>query len=142
MFCKQLVSSLLLAVAISGCGLFSDSTDLEFAYRESSPGQTVEASFDASAISSGQIVFVGQLNTPNPCYRLEGKLSENGRQLTLDISAERSGSTTCETIVGRFIYEGAIQNLSAGTYDVTVRHRYDQTGWPTKEFKVTSLNVK
>src|SRR5688500_3049362 len=122
MIYRRFFACLALAASLSGCGLFSDSLQLDFTYRESAHGQTVEPSFDASGITSGQIVFAGQLNTPNPCYRLVGTLDENGNDLTLEISAERSGSTTCETIVGRFIYEGAITNLSPGTYALTVQH--------------------
>lgn len=134
-------TGLALALALGGCSFFSDSVELQFAYRESAHGQTIEPSFDASTISPNEIVFAGQLNTPNPCYRLVSKLADAGNALTLDISAESTRASTCESIVGRFIYEGAIQNLSSGTYQLKVRHHYDQAGWAAKEFNVT-LNVK
>jgi hypothetical protein len=138
---RKLNMVLALAVLVGGCGLWSDSLELLFDYFESGSGQVIEPSFDPSTISAGQIIFAGQLNTPVPCYRLVSDLDDNGSQLSMDIRATRSATVGCDTIVGRFIYSGAIRNLNPGTYSLRVRHIYDLPNWPAEEFSF-SLTVR
>ncbi|HEY0809760.1 MAG TPA: hypothetical protein VGD49_06335 [Longimicrobiales bacterium] len=129
------------SILTAGCSLFSDSIELDFDFTEQTPGQVVEPLFDPSTISSGQIIFAGQLNTPVPCYRLISELDDRGNALTLEIRATRSTSAACGTEVGRFIYSGAIRNLNPGTYALRVRLIYDVSDWPPIEFN-HSLNVR
>ncbi len=119
----------------AGCALFSDRAELIFTYDESAHGTVITPAVDVSALSGNEIVFVGQLNTPRPCYRLEGDLDVDGSQVTLTINARQTQSQNCETIVGRFIYQGSIRRLDAGTYQVLFRHVFDNAAFPTQEFE-------
>jgi hypothetical protein len=118
------------------CGVIEPGTELSFDYVESAHGTVVTPSVDASSLSSREVVFVGQLNTPKPCYKLEGDVSVDGTQITLTVDARETSSATCEAIVGRFIYQGSIRRVGAGTYQLKFRHKFDKSDWPTQEFTI------
>ena len=123
----------------SGCDSFSDDPELNFTYEESTHGVVVPPSVDAASLSRGEIVFVGQLNTPKPCYRLEADIDVADGRATLTVNARQTSTSNCETIVGRFLYQGSIRLLDAGNYQVLVRHKFDDSAWPLQEFTFSVL---
>jgi hypothetical protein len=123
----------------SACDAFTDDPEMIFTFEESAHGQVVPASVDAASLSQGEIVFVGQLNTPRPCYRLVGDLDVADGRVTLTVDARQNQAQNCETIVGRFLYQGSIRRLDAGNYQVLVRHKFDDAAWPIQEFTFSVL---
>ena len=126
---------------VIGCGALDGGPELGFDYLESSHGTVVTPSIDAASLAASVIVFVGQLNTPKPCYRLVADLDVDGSQVTITVQARENQVATCEVILGRFIYEGDVRRLKPGTYQVKIIHRFDKADWPAQEF-TSSVNVR
>lgn len=136
------ISHLLLLVGCTLAGPACDaSPELVFRFDESSHGTVITPSVDATSLSQSVIVFVGQLNTPRPCYRLTGDLDVEGSQVTLTVTARENTAPNCESIVGRFIYQGEIRRLNAGTHQVRFRHVFDKADWPDQEYNF-SITVR
>ena len=136
---RSIAGILACTILASGCDAFSDDPELNFAYEESTHGVVVPSSVDAASLSRGEIVFVGQLNTPRPCYRLEADIDVSDGRATLTVDARQNQAPNCETIVGRFLYQGSIRLLDAGNYQVLIRHEFDQADWPAQEFTISVL---
>jgi hypothetical protein len=111
-----------------------DSPELTFRFSEAGHGTVITPSVDATSLAQSVIVFVGQLNTPRPCYRLTGDLDVEGSEVTLTVNARENSAPNCESIVGRFTYEGEIRRLNAGTYQTRFRHVFDRPDWPDQQF--------
>ena len=117
------------------------SPELVFTFRDSGHGTVITPSADVTSLSRNVIVFVGQLNTPRPCYRLTGDLDVDGSQVTLTVNARQNSAPNCESMVGRFIYEGEIRRLDSGTYQVRFRHVFDIPDSAVQEFNF-SITVR
>ena len=129
------VSHLLLLVYCTLAGPACDaSPELAFRFEAGSHGTVITPSVDATSLSQSVIVFVGQLNTPRPCYRLTGDLDVQSGRVTLTVNARENLAPNCESIVGRFIYQGEVRRLDAGTYQVRFRHVFDKVDWPDQEY--------
>jgi hypothetical protein len=137
----RMVSMAVMAAMLVGCGGFlrQGVTLEEFEYGELTHGTEVSTSIDAQGFA-GEVVFVGQFNTPDPCHRINGRLDQRGSQLTLRLSAERT-RTGCADIVGAFRYAGAIRGLSAGTYQLKVVHEFPGSNWQRSELN-TSVTIR
>jgi hypothetical protein len=125
------------ALAALGSGACADEPELIFNFSESTHGVVITPSVDVASVSQNQIAFVGQLNTPRPCYRLVADADVSDGQITLTVTSRQNQSQTCEQIVGQFLYEGGLNGLDAGTYQVRIRHRFDNADWPDQEFNLS-----
>jgi hypothetical protein len=128
-------------ILASGCGGFlRQGVSLEeFEYGELTHGTEVSTSVDAQGFFS-EVIFVGQFNTPDPCFRINGRVEHSSSQVTLRITADRT-RTGCENVLGAFRYAGAIRGLTAGTYQFRVVHEFPGTGWDRQELS-TSVTVR
>jgi hypothetical protein len=135
------ISAAIAVAMLVGCGSFlRQGISLEeFEYGELTHGTEVSTSIDAQAFA-GEVVFVGQFNTPDPCFRINGRLDRSGSQLTLRLTAERT-RTGCAAVVGAFRYAGAIRGLSSGTYQLRVVHEFPGTDWQRTELN-TSVTIR
>jgi hypothetical protein len=129
------------ALLATGCGAFlGQRVSLEeFEYGELTHGTEVGTSIDMQGFSS-EIIFVGQFNTPDPCFRINARVEHSGSTVTLRLTADRT-RTGCENILGAFRYAGAIRGLSPGTYQVKIVHEFPGTGWERQELN-TSATVR
>jgi hypothetical protein len=140
---RQIGPTFLLAATLlaTGCGSFlrqGVSLD-EFEYGELTHGTEISTSIDAQGFSS-EVIFVGQFNTPDPCFRITGRVEHSGSNVTLRLTADRT-RTGCENILGAFRYAGAIRGLSPGTYQFRIVHEFPGTGWERQELN-TSVTVR
>lgn len=132
----RIVTAILVAVAASGCFLFTEPKPLIDAFTwegienqsEVTEGVTVAALFR-------DISFLGQVKTPTLCYSVGAKLEVNGTTLTVRVDLTSTGSGTCTQQAGGFRYSGSIQNLDPGTYTVRVIQKV--TGQAEQEFTHT-----
>jgi hypothetical protein len=129
------------AAMLAGCGSFlRQGVSLEeFEYGELTHGTEISTSIDAQGFA-GEVIFVGQFNTPDPCFRINGRVDHSGSQLTLRLTAERT-RTGCADMLGSFRYAGAIRNLTAGTYQLKVVHEFPGTSWDRTELN-TSVTIR
>jgi len=70
---------------------------------------------------SGRIFIQGGLDTPVPCYRVEGWSRVSDRTVQLSVVASYMGGV-CITVVGAFGYEAIVRDLTPGTYTVRLTH--------------------
>jgi hypothetical protein len=139
---QRLVLTMAAAMFLTaGCGAFlrQGAKLEEFEYGELTHGTEVTTGIDAHGFA-GEVIFVGQFNTPDPCFRTESRFAHSGSRLTLRLTAERT-RTGCADMLGAFRYTGAIRGLRPGTYQFRVVHEFPGTGWDPVEIN-TSVTVR
>ena len=68
---------------------------------------------------SNSIVIIMPIQTPTPCYEVEGKVSSVGTDLIVDLDVKEKGEV-CVECVGITVARVTISNLDKGTYGLQV----------------------
>jgi len=71
----------------------------------------------------GRVEVHGLLNQTAPCFALTSDAARDGERIVLRLVAAEQPGTCATFAAGAFDYVASIPGLSAGTYDVEVRHR-------------------
>lgn len=126
------IGTLLAFVVLAGC---SDSSDLigprsgraptDFVVsRTGSDAGVDSAAYPASvSVAPGHFEVVGVIVTGNPCQDISASVTRHERRIVLTIEA-RARPVACVTMLGSFTYR-ASEDVSPGSYDLQVVHRYD-----------------
>lgn len=72
---------------------------------------------------AGRVEVHGLLNQTAPCFALTSDAARAGGRIVLRLVATEQPGTCATFAAGAFDYVASIPGLSAGTYDVEVRHR-------------------
>lgn len=119
------------AVLLTGVALLSGCNDI---FGSSNPKPTIQAikatgDLQAPLAEGGPrfLRFEGNITTPNDCQQLQAKLdrfsTSNG---VIDVVVEATAVEPCpneqETV---WNYTGVLQDVDAGTYTVTIGHRFE-----------------
>lgn len=90
---------------------------LSFSYTQSQSDATAQSSLG----SLGRIDFSGSLTTGNPCVDVSATHSATSNTVTVTVTAAPNGNA-CIQVVTFNNYQGAVSNLTPGTYTFTVIH--------------------
>jgi len=76
----------------------------------------------ATTVALGELFILGQFRTPTRCYVLDGECRQSGKNLTVQVTAETTGTANCDESLGGFRYTAVMSNLKFGTYELRVIH--------------------
>jgi hypothetical protein len=82
------------------------------------------------------IDFTGSVTTGNPCYNVSAAHQTSGSSVTLTVTATSTGGF-CTQVITYHNYDGAVSQLSAGTYDFTVVHVVNGSSYVAYQDTVT-----
>lgn len=85
--------------------------------------------------SSAALDLSGAIATPNPCYSIDARLAEDGRTLTLTLSANATGGI-CVQMLAAFQYSARITGLKPGHYTVVMVYDYPGSGWEQRQHRL------
>lgn len=108
----------------------------QFEWSELDDGPVNE--FSDFTVIGREIVLLGELNTPTPCYRLRADVAKTSSRITVRIDGTSTGSPNCGEETGSFRYSGLLRDVQ-GFDELRVIH--DITGGETTEF-VHDLTVE
>jgi hypothetical protein len=138
--------ALLLVLGLAACPVSPDQPGnggdarLEFAAQVVRPGNPVQPGVSAEG-GAGSVVVRGQLDAPDPCQKVSGKLESSGSELTLRVEVTSSPGA-CIAVIGNFTYAATVSGLTPGAYRLRVVHTYPGTGWETKTALEQSVQVR
>lgn len=87
------------------------------------------------ATAPGEVILVGRISTPTPCYQLESELRGSGDDLTLEIAA-RALPRICPQVLAAYEYRARLYRLGVGNYRMTVVHAYPESGWEGRSYEI------
>jgi hypothetical protein len=120
---KTLIALSACLLATAGCDFVTDPEPLEeFGYQQAESGTEVTPGIDVAAFT-GEILLVGQLVAPNPCYELNPSFTESGKNLNLTVTA-RPRQSGCAAAPTGYIWSAAVRHLRADTYELRVTHAF------------------
>jgi len=96
---------------------------------------------DGATGGAGSVAVRGTITTPDPCYRLSGAAAQEGRTLTLTVTA-RPGEGMCVQTIGTLGYDATLRGVAAGSYTLRVVHTYVGTGWETQTAMTREVEVR
>jgi hypothetical protein len=73
--------------------------------------------------AAGRAEVHGLLNQTAPCFALTSDAARDGARIVVRLVATEQPGTCATFAAGAFNYVASVPGLSAGTYDVEVRHR-------------------
>jgi hypothetical protein len=68
------------------------------------------------------------MSVPNPCYRIDGRLSSQGDTLLLTLTPPAQ-VRICAQVIAAYEYEARVTDLPAGSFEMVVLQTYPGTGW-------------
>ena len=112
-----------LIFAASSCATITgvDPDPLEFVAEQVRPGGEDPIPHFAATGSDGQIRFQGAIDTPVPCYDVEGRIENQGDVVTLEVTATPR-DVVCIQVLATFAYEGIVTGMDPGFYEVEIVH--------------------
>lgn len=123
---RRLLLVLALALSPAACSSIttSDPGDLDFAVEQVRPGSDDPIpDFDATG-DVRRISFQGAIETPVPCYEIEGGIETDGDRITLVVTATPE-DVVCIQVLATFAYEGSVGRMDPGFHEVTIVHVRD-----------------
>ena len=126
-------------VVTAGCGSVTGTDYLkEFTVGTMDPTNLVP---QVEATSALRILYIqGLIQTPSPCYQVNGDFDKSGAGLTLRVRANETTGTGCDAALGGFRYTAVVGDLKRRTYQLRVIHEID--GSQDKEFNLTVAVVQ
>ena len=122
----RLLSTMLVLASLAACQANTSvtsgalPTDLSFKSVVARPPMLDTARATGAA---GRVEVRGLLNQTAPCFALTSDAARDGERIVLRLVATEQPGTCATFAAGAFDYTASIPGLSAGTYDVEVRHR-------------------
>lgn len=117
-----IVGVVLLLFSVHGCSKLTEPrllTDFQWGEVEV-PEDVVEGV--STQVALGNLIILGQFQTPRRCYNLSADFDRSGKNLTVRVKARRNNSPTCDDTLGGFRYTASMTNLKFGTYQLKVIH--------------------
>lgn len=135
-----LVATLAAALLVTGCTDFIGSSNPQPTINAVLADEVREIGVSAGP---GFIRFQGHITTVNRCQQLTAELESFSESAVAEIAVVAEALEPCpndqETT---WNYIGNVQNISAGTYDVTVTHRFENQDLPSQVVFEGQLTVE
>lgn len=112
-----------LALSLGACSSITsaDPGDLDFTVEQIRPGSEAPIpEFDATG-DVRRISFQGAIETPVPCYEIEGGIETDGDRITLVVTATPE-DIVCIQVLATFAYEASVGRIEPGFHEVTIVH--------------------
>lgn len=95
--------------------------DLTFSAEQVRPGSRLPVPETTAAGADGAIRFQGAVETPVPCYEIEGGIASEGRSVALEVTATPL-DVVCVQVLATFGYEATLTNVPPGIHPVEIVH--------------------
>jgi hypothetical protein len=90
--------------------------------------------------TAGAVEVLGLLDVPDPCHTVRAEPSRGDGRITLALVA-RASEDPCVAMLATLAYAATVRDVPAGSYALTVTHRYEGSGWPASTVLQTTVAV-
>lgn len=123
---KRSLTSMLAVLVVASCAgpLDVSPDDLRFTADQIRPGSELPVPDPIATGGEGEIQFQGAVDTPVPCYEVDGRVTTAGDRISLRVGATPLEGV-CIQVLATFGYEGTLGGVPVGTYPVEIVHVVD-----------------